>query len=233
MISVKLSPRLKTLADNISNGSVVADIGTDHALLPIFLVENEISSEVYACDIGDGPLDRAGTFIRKKLGPDCKKITLMKCDGLEGVPSHCDTIVIAGMGGELIANILSRGYGDRTAKLILQPMTDIDKLRRFLYENDFHIVDETVVKEMEHRYYSIIIAERGRQTYENLDIYASKSLREKRDEISLNFIEKIYRAQRAKIRGMRTSRLTKDEDIRYETAVFKELENYLEEENKI
>lgn len=232
MISVKLSPRLKTLADNIKIGSVVADIGTDHALLPIFLVENEICNEVYACDIGDGPIDRAGTYVRKKLGPDCSKITLMKCDGLDGVPNHCDTIVIAGMGGELIADILSRGYGDRTAKLILQPMTSIDKLRKYLYDNDFHIVDETIVKEMEHRYYSVIIAEPGKQEYENLDIYASKPLREKRDKISLNFIEKIYRTQRAKIRGMRTSRLTKEEDLRYETTVFKEIENYLEEEKR-
>ncbi len=233
MVAVKLSPRLKALAENISPGSVVADIGTDHALLPIYLVENDICKEVYACDIGDGPIDRARSFIRKKLGEESDKITLMKCNGLDGVPEHCDTIVIAGMGGELISDILSRGYGKRKAKLILQPMTSIEKLRRYLYENDFHIVDERIVKEMEHRYYSVIIAESGSQDYDRIDIYASKPLREKHDEVSLNFIEKIYRLQREKIRGMRTSRLTKEEELRYETAVFKDLESYLEDEKKI
>lgn len=66
VVAVKLSPRLKALAENISPGSVVADIGTDHALLPIYLVENDICKEVYACDIGDGPIDRAAFFHTEK-----------------------------------------------------------------------------------------------------------------------------------------------------------------------
>lgn len=139
-----LSERLKVIADKITGGRV-ADIGTDHAYLPIYLIKTGKANRVLACDIKEKPLQNAAKNIQKT---NTENIELRLSDGLAGVGAdEADTIVIAGMGGEVIAGILNRCEWVKSAgyKLLLQPMTSADFLRRFLLDNGFCIESETAV----------------------------------------------------------------------------------------
>ena len=137
--------RLQRIAGMIRRGDRVADIGTDHAYLPVFLIKEGISSTAFACDVSDGPLENAKKTIEKSgvLG-----ITLRKGDGLNAVlPDEVDTVVIAGMGGDLIARILTSSpwIRDQRYELILQPMTAVEDLREYLCQSGFKIVREEAV----------------------------------------------------------------------------------------
>lgn len=138
--------RLKKIAGMIRVGSTVADIGTDHAYLPVFLVRNKIAVKAFACDVSDGPLENARATVESS-GVD--NIIIRKGDGLSAVaPDEADTFVIAGMGGDLIARILEAApwVKDARYELILQPMTAVEDLREYLCNNGFQIVTERAVK---------------------------------------------------------------------------------------
>lgn len=140
-----LSKRLKTIAGLVPVGSRVADIGADHGYLPIYLIKNNIAQFVLACDIGEKPLENAKKNISNSK---TEKIETRLCDGLDGVESdEVDTIIIAGMGGDVISGILSRRQWIKNPdySLILQPMTSADTLRRFLVNNGFSVNEEVSV----------------------------------------------------------------------------------------
>ena len=184
-MSVSISARLLCAAEFVRRGSIVADIGTDHAYLPIYLIQNGLASHVYACDIRQGPLDNAAACIRRCL-PGDDRITLLRADGMQGVPD-CDDYVIAGMGGQTICGILQRASscicsGDK--RLILQPMTARDDLRRYLYCSGFEIVDERVCSESQGKFYCVICAEyTGRRVeYRTVDLFFSPALRRRMGE---------------------------------------------------
>lgn len=138
--------RLRKIAGMVREGATVADIGTDHAYLPVFLVKQGIISKAFACDVVDGPLENARINIEKS---GVTGITVRKGDGLNAVnPSEADTFIIAGMGGDLIARILSDApwIKDEKYELILQPMTAVEDLREYLLKNGFEITLEQAVK---------------------------------------------------------------------------------------
>lgn len=149
----QLDERLELVRSMVRSGVCAADIGTDHAYLPLHLVISEQASRVYASDINEGPLASAReTVARFKMQP---YIETVLSDGLDKVPvDEVDDIIIAGMGGELIASIIDREpkLKDGAKRLILQPMTMADKLRRYLYEHGFSIIDENAVREGGHVY---------------------------------------------------------------------------------
>ncbi len=142
-----LKGRLKAVFDLIKDGAFVVDIGTDHAYLPIALYLSNKAKRVIACDIKEKPLASA----RKNLDKaGCSPVETRLCDGLSGVKEgEADTIVIAGMGGEVISEILfSCDYiKDPALTLILQPMTSAGFLRKRLYSEGFFIEKEVAVKE--------------------------------------------------------------------------------------
>lgn len=151
--------RLAAAADFGRNGKRVADIGTDHASLPIYLVGNGFSPYAVACDINIGPLNAAKHNIASAKLSD--KIDVLLTDGLNGVDSYLpEDIYILGMGGELILRIIDESEYTRKSgvRLILQPMTHANDLRSGLYSNGFDIVDETLVRDRD-RVYQIIVAE--------------------------------------------------------------------------
>ena len=154
----KLTKRLQTAGDMVRKGSFVADVGTDHAYLPIaLLAEGRIRGGVVS-DINKGPILRASEHLRE-YGME-GKLTPVLCDGLSALESYApEDILILGMGGELIAKILSEAPWVKTQgrRLILQPMTHPERLRRFLGEEGFEILDEALVKE--EKIYQIILAE--------------------------------------------------------------------------
>ncbi len=156
MYEIKLSPRLAAAAKLVGKGSV-ADIGTDHALLPIHLVQSG-HPKALASDIKEGPCQRARTNIY--ANGLHSKIKVVCCPGLDAVPEFApDNIVIAGMGGEMIASILAASEYPKESKcrLVLQPQSMQDVLRRYLSENGFEITDEAVVLDGG-KYYQLLAA---------------------------------------------------------------------------
>lgn len=139
-----LDNRLSACAEFIEKDSVVADIGTDHAYLPVYLVKNGICKKAVAADIGTGPLDAAKKNIAKYLLED--KISTYLSDGLKEVPKEDIThIVIAGMGGETICRILEECSWISQCVLILQPMSKSELLRDWLISRGFEIQKEKAV----------------------------------------------------------------------------------------
>ena len=145
--SVELTPRLRKLADWTAQGARFADIGTDHAYLPVWLYTHGRISFGIASDLRQGPLDRA-----KKTGQEyqAEGIIFRLGNGLSGISAYeVDTIAIAGMGGENIASILLAAPWTRDGQhtLLLQPMTREAELRRFLMENGYAIRREALVED--------------------------------------------------------------------------------------
>lgn len=157
---MKLSNRLKTLADMIAKykkGEVLADIGSDHAYLPCYLVVKRIVSQAYACDITLGPVKSAQETVAYYHLED--KIKVLMGDGLEPIiDKKVDMIAIAGMGAYLIGDILEQNkeYLKHVKVLFLQPNANIDHLRMYLYENNYLIVDEAIVKDGNHIYEMVV-----------------------------------------------------------------------------
>lgn len=145
---IKLSERLQKIAACIEPGETVADIGTDHGLLPIFLFEHAISPKLVLCDINAGPLEKAKKNI-ETMAPSFLA-DLRQGDGISLLEKgETDVIVIAGMGGELISAILEEDLKKSRSfsKWIFQPRTASEKLRETLFRHDFAIVDELLAKE--------------------------------------------------------------------------------------
>lgn len=156
---LELSPRLKSVAELVRKGSVIADIGTDHAFLPAYLILNDYVERALACDLRKGPLCNAEKTAQIYHIRD--KIELRLSDGLDAVlPDEAYDIVICGMGGTLIRDILQRAewIKNRKYRLILQPQSHSEDLRLFLITNGFVIISETVCEDAG-RSYNIICSE--------------------------------------------------------------------------
>ena len=160
-----LSERLKLIASLIKRGASVCDVGTDHGYLPIFLKNMGIASSVIATDIREKPLATAEKNVKKA---DVSGIELRLCDGLDAVKKdEADTVIIAGMGGEVISGILSRckWISNEDITLILQPMTSAEQLRKYLYDNGFEIIEEPTVLDTG-RVYSVMLVRFSGKTEE-------------------------------------------------------------------
>lgn len=143
-----LTARLKLVKSFVREGRTVADIGTDHAYLPVYLVNSGICPHAVASDVREGPLERAKMTAEAYKASE--KIDFYLTDGLEGInETQADDIVIAGMGGELISEIILKcGWLKNSDKhLILQPMTAQEELRAFLCKSGFKINKEAVALE--------------------------------------------------------------------------------------
>lgn len=152
-----LGTRLQTVLRSVPENSAVADIGTDHAFLPIALIKLGIAKKVIACDINEKPLEVAKKNIEKT---GVKNIEVRLSNGLQNVnKDEVDVITIAGMGGDLICNIIKEAtwLKDKSKRLIMQPMTSADVIREYLYSEGFEILDEIAVVDTG-RVYSVITA---------------------------------------------------------------------------
>lgn len=161
MKHLELTPRLQAVADLVPPGAAMADIGTDHAYLPVWLLLEGKISRAVAADINKGPLDRAKLTAKEY---DCREnIAFRLCDGLAAItPDEVDTIAIAGMGGETIAAILAAASWTKNAdySLILQPMSAQNDLRSWLWRNGFGIVEERIIREGD-KLYNILFTRYG------------------------------------------------------------------------
>lgn len=199
-----LGARLSACAGLVRRGCVVADIGSDHAKLPIWLVNNGIAPRAIASDINTGPIESARKNIARYGLND--RITALVADGLTAItPDMAQDIVVAGMGGELIVSILDSAKWLKSPdyRLILQPMSHPERLREWLFESGFQILEELAVSDAG-KLYTVICAQYSGRTseYTDYDIYTG-GLAEKHDELSCSFLRRQARQLRISAQGKR------------------------------
>ncbi|MBQ1682596.1 MAG: SAM-dependent methyltransferase [Agathobacter sp.] len=139
---------MEAVAAMVTPGYKICDVGTDHAYIPIYLVQSGANPSALAMDLREGPLSRADEHIRDYHLED--RIATRLSDGIEALQDgEADSLIIAGMGGEVVLHIL-KAFPEKCRhfkEMILQPQSDVDKVRRYLRENDFKIVDEDMILE--------------------------------------------------------------------------------------
>ena len=223
---IKINDRLLTAIPFVREGKRFADVGTDHAYLPIYLLQNGKISSAIAADINRGPLDKAEENISKYGLSD--KIKTVLCDGLRSIGcDEVDDIAIFGMGGELIVKIVDEAQWLKSAdkRLILQPMTHPEKLREYLAENGFNIIGEAISFDREKIYQTICAEYDGKARKYNAFtlLFGEYILKEKSDLlISLMLSEK--KKLLRKIDGKRAG----NEDVSCETEMLDAIEKYIE-----
>lgn len=184
---INLSSRLKKIAELVDFGATVIDVGTDHGYVSNFLCEKKISRDIIATDISKNSLEKS-IELTKKMGNE-KFIRNILANGI--VKENRDNIIIAGLGGIQIAEIIlnSIEISKSAKKLILQPMQKTNILRRELNNMGFEIIDEEIIFE-DDRYFEIIIAKFNgkKKSFDELDFYFSKSLINKKDKVYLAYL---------------------------------------------
>lgn len=203
---IQLPARLRAVAERIPPGARVADIGTDHARLPVWLVQNGRAENVIATDIRPKPLERARRLVGL-CGLD-GRIRLVLADGLNGfTPAMADTVVMAGMGGDSIAALLRAAPPLPGALFLLQPMTHAERLRAFLAEAGYVLETETLAREGR-RLYCILAARPGGTARSLLpaEEYVSRALREAGGSLFAEYLSRQIARLRAETRALEHSR---------------------------
>lgn len=159
-----LDARLRCIAELVRPGNRLIDIGSDHAHLPVSLVREGRCPSAIATDVREGPLCNARQNV--EAAGLATRIELRLGDGLQPVrPQEGDTLVVAGMGGENIAQILAHcpWVKDAHYQLLLQPMTRPELLRKYLFQNGFAIESEQIVPDGPHDYTVLSVSYTGAQ----------------------------------------------------------------------
>ena len=185
---MEISQRLRIVGDFVTQKRV-ADIGTDHAYVPIYLHKKGNIEKVIACDINEKPLQKAQQNI--KLHHAENKIITRLGNGLQPLqPYEVDSIVISGMGGMLMIELMEQSqYVIKTVKeLILCPHLDVTAVRKYLHNIGYSIVDEKMIQEYGN-FYTILRAIQGQQKYDKeIEYIFGKVLLEKRDTVLKEYI---------------------------------------------
>lgn len=222
--------RLECIVSMVNKCKTVADIGTDHGYVAEMLLKEGICQKVIATDLNKGPLNRAINYLTKVNLQD-------KCDfrlgsGLTVIEEgEAETIIIAGMGGDLISEIIdtSKNIAKSAKQLILQPMTAANSLRMYLLNNGFIINDEKIVKE--NHFYFVMDAMDAKEeiTYIQDSIYyeISRILLEKKDPVMLEYIKKVLNTNGKIIRSLEKTNNneynTKIEELKEKNAKIRKL----------
>lgn len=218
--TVALRPRLKGAADFVRRGSAAADIGTDHGYLAAYLVTEGICTFVIAADIGEGPLNNARETLRELEIEE--RVRLVLSDGLENIePKSVQDIVIAGMGGTLIAGILSRcsWIKEKGVRLILQPMSHAEDVREYLYTGGFSVLEEKCVCDTG-RDYCIICAEyTGKNTENTAGLKYVGKLAECSDEVSRRILSRTKGHLERRLEALREAERNPKEQVQIEESL--------------
>jgi tRNA (adenine22-N1)-methyltransferase len=193
---LELTPRLRSLADWVEPGAKLADIGTDHGYLPVWLLLNGRIRSAIASDLRRGPLARAKETAAE-FGVS-EKLSFRLCDGLSGISAgETDTIVIAGLGGEKIAALLAAApwTADGGHTLLLQPMTRAETLRGYLAAHGYLIFEERLVYDRD-KLYPVLRVRAGKMDLSAGQLYGGAALL--RDPLEDRYLmEEIIRFQAA------------------------------------
>ncbi len=198
---MELSKRLKRIAEHVDKCESVADIGTDHGYIPIYLVKEGICKKAIASDINKGPIEKAKVNVAFEGVSD--KVKCLLGPGLNPLKvGEVNGVILAGMGGNLTRDILLADM-DKVRKydfIILQPAQNPEVLREFLYKNDYEIIDEDLIKD-EGRFYELFKVKYNENSEklvfeDELEYEVSPLLREKGHPLFKEFIEeKINRCE--------------------------------------
>lgn len=188
---MELSKRLQAVADLVSDGLVVADVGTDHGYIPIYLIETKKTPKAFAMDVNKGPLLRAEEHIREHGLHDLIETRLS--DGVSALqPGECECVVIAGMGGALTVKILEEGKEvfRNLKEFVLQPQSELQKVREYLCQNAYCIVEENMVLD-DGKYYPMFrVVNEPSPEYHSVELRYGKLLLEQKNAILKAFLEK-------------------------------------------
>lgn len=188
---MELSVRLQAVADMVTEGTKVADVGTDHAYIPIYLVEHDKNPSAIAMDINRGPLKKAEENISSHNLEN--KIETRLSDGLKQLHlGEADSVVIAGMGGGLVVKIMEEGtlHKKYVKEWILQPQSEISKVRQYLNENEYCIVEENMVIDEGKFYPMMRVTEGTIEEYTQEELCYGKCLLKEKNPILKKFLEK-------------------------------------------
>ena len=220
MNSPKISKRLLCAASFAREGEIIADVGTDHAYLPIYLYTRGIIKGAVVSDINEGPIERAKRNIIEYSCADAIKPIL--CDGLSKIGEYSpDSVFILGMGGELIVNIISNAewLKKNGTRLVLQPMTHPEILREYLGKNGFETIDETIIEDS--KIYQIIVAKyTGRITdLSSLELHFGKINLQRRERILLDALQREREILGARLEGKKKAGIDGGEDASLLTVI--------------
>ena len=204
VISMKLDNRLMAIADLVRKDKIFADVGTDHAYLPVYLVEKGIIKKAVAADLRVGPLDNARDAVVSYGYTE--QIELRLSDGLDNFKENeVEEIAVAGMGGLLISEFINRTewLKNENIHLILQPMTHIEELRKTLFDNGFIIDKEVVAKDGDKLYIILsVYYYEGQTAYTDLDLIVGK-LPYNNDTLSKEYLTKIHNKYMKKLDALK------------------------------
>lgn len=227
MESMILTPRLACLAAQVPQGAFLADIGTDHGKLPIALLRAGRIASAIGSDIGAGPLAHAA----RNAAEHGVTLSLRRAPGLDAVrPEECDTVSIAGMGGQTIAQILAAApwTTDGAHLLILQPMTMVYELRQWLWAHGHTIERETICREGRRHY--VVLSARGggeaRQVPLEACAYSPALLRAPG---AADYLQQLYGRERRALAGAERARTADPARLAARRALVAQLEHALED----
>lgn len=181
-----ISKRLLQIADLVEENKAVFDVGSDHALLPCFLVEKGICPKAYAGEIAEGPLNSGKQNIIRH-GLEGKVIPVLS-DGLDNAPDDVDIVIIAGMGFHTIRHILDHCNIEEFRYFLVQPNTDVELFREYISSHGYTIEDERIVHDG--FYYQIIrFCADPHEPYTDLEIKYGPILLKRRDKVFLDYLE--------------------------------------------
>ncbi len=214
MNRLPLSPRLKTLYKITPECNCFADIGTDHAYLPVYLCKNNKCKTAIASDIVKGPLERAKATIKKYNMEG--RISVRLGGGVSTLKKdEADVVLVAGMGGLIISDIIKDGIDilKNVKNIILQPMTAVSDLREYLYNNNWKIDKEYLVKDNGKLYNIMTVSYTDEKLdYTDTDIYIGRYLIDNKPELFEEYLDKKILKLNKKIKGLSLSTAENAED---------------------
>lgn len=210
---VKLSKRLKSIANYVQQGAKIIDVGTDHGFIPAYLAQNHLANFIVATDLRNGPLKRA-LDTAKEHGVQ-EKIEFILTDGLHGIDGKdIDTVIIAGMGGETIYSILEEApwIKDVKPRIILQPQSKIDILSIWLHKSGFCIADASLVSEDGKIYLIMLVGVTDQKQFVSYaEACIDRKLLEKHDPLLPEYLNQLIHKTEQALRGMKLAKAIDDD----------------------
>lgn len=204
---MELSKRMYAVASLVTTGNRIADIGTDHAYIPIFLIQKQHIPSAIAMDVNDGPLMRATEHIREYALED--RIETRLSDGFQELKAgEADTAIIAGMGGNLVIRILKEHWNITCSlkECVLQPQSEIAKVRAFLLEEGFLFIEEDMALDDE-KYYPMMKVvppsqKRNPEVWTETQLRFGKLLLEKQHPVLYQYLQREERIHRQILKSL-------------------------------
>lgn len=218
---IKLTERLQKIYDQVQPGETVCDVGTDHGYVPLALLESGKSPKAIMSDISAGSLAKC-LENAKSLLPSASPFDLRQGSGIEVLePGEVDTVIMAGMGGMLISEILGKDYRHSHSfrRYILQPRKHVGRLRYWLLDNDFTVVHEDLAREGKFIWPILTVESFGRALFVNADpddieFEYPLTLLEYRNELTEEYLKNALYLERLKLESKSEGSLTTFEELR-------------------